>query len=141
MGRDGTISGTYTGNRNYLGRVSFAQGVSGAGVQVVKDSQIWYVDKNKTSPAASGDGLTWDGAFLTVTEAVDAAGDYDVIFIGHGVYSEAATLAITQTGLKIFGAGSSGFIWGPTSLKSDTAANHLITIDCKIGRASCRERV
>lgn len=130
MGRDGIVSGTYTGNRNYTGRCSFAQGVSGAGVQVVKDSQIWYVDKNKTSPAASGDGLTWDQAFLTVTEAVAAAGDYDVIFIGHGVYSEAATLAITQTGLKIFGAGSSGFIWGPTSLKSDTAADHLITIDC-----------
>lgn len=129
MGRDGTISGEYTGDRTFTGRCTFYQGISGAGLQVVKDSQVWYVDKNKTSPAASGNGLSWDEAFLTVTEAIAAAGNYDVIFIGQGVYSEAATLAITQTGLKIFGAGTSGFIWGPTSLKSDTCADDLITID------------
>lgn len=130
MVRDGTISGIMSGNRTWTGRNTFHQGISGAGLQVVKDSQVWYVDKNKTSPAISGDGLSWDTAFLTVTEAISAAGDYDIIFIGQGIYSEAATLAITQTGLKIFGAGTSGFIWGPTSLKSDTAADHIMTIDC-----------
>ena len=129
MGRDGVVSGDYYGDRNYHGRINFTGGISGMGVQVVKDSDIWYVDKNKTGPASSGDGSSWDKAFLTVTEAIAAAGDYDIIFIGHGVYSEAATLAITQTGLKIFGSGSSGFVWGPTSLKSDTCADHLITID------------
>ena len=130
MGKQGIVSGDYYGERTYHDQITFAQGISGMGVPVVKDSQIWYVDKNKTGPAVSGDGLTWAKAFLTVTEAVAAAGDYDIIFIGHGVYAEAATLAITQTGLKIFGAGTSGFVWGPTSLKSDTCADHLITIDC-----------
>ena len=130
MGKDGGVTGVYTGNRIYTGRVDFTGGISGMGVQVVKDSNIWYVDKNKTGPASSGDGSSWDKAFLTVTEAIAKAGNYDIIFIGHGVYSEAATLAITQIGLKIFGAGTSGFVWGPTSLKSDTAADHLITIDC-----------
>ncbi len=91
-------------------------------------TDVWYVDKNK-SPNVTGDGTSWDEAFLTVTEAVDAAGNYDIIYIGHGVYSEAATLAITQTGLKIFGAGSSGYIWGPTSLKSTTAADHMMSIN------------
>ncbi len=130
MGSDGVVSGDYYGDRNYHGRINFTGGVSGSGLQIVKDSQIWYVDKNKTGPAVSGDGLSWDKAFLTVTEAIAAAGDYDVIFIGHGVYSEAATLAITQVGLKIFGAGTSGLVWGPTSLKSDTAADHIMSINC-----------
>ena len=126
----GVISGDVLGNVQFKdGPVSFAQGASGVGVQVVKDSQIWYVDKNKTNPAASGDGLSWDDAFLTITEAVAAAGDYDIIYIGQGVYSEAATLAITQAGLKIFGAGTSGYIWGPTSIKSDTSADHMISIN------------
>ncbi len=91
-------------------------------------TDVWYVDKNK-SPSVTGDGTSWDEAFLTVTEAVAAAGNYDIIYIGHGVYDEAATLAITQTGLKIFGAGTSGYIWGPTSLKSNTSADHMMTID------------
>lgn len=130
MSKLGETTGNVTGNLKFTGHNTFYQGISGASVQVVKDSEIWYVDQNKTGPASSGDGKTWDTAFLTVTEAIAAAGDYDIIFIGQGVYSEAATLAITQTGLKIFGAGTSGFIWGPTSLKSDTAADHLISINC-----------
>ena len=128
MANLGNISGNVTGDIAFKDRVTANQGVAGIGLQIVRDSQIWYVDKNKAN-AVTGDGLSWDNAFLTVTEAIAAAGDYDVIFIGHGVYSEAATLAITQTGLKIFGAGTSGFIWGPTSLKSDTAADDLITIN------------
>lgn len=129
MSNFGEVSGKVTGVKTFTSPCTFCQGVSGMGMQVVKDSTIWYVDKNKTAPAASGDGKTWGTAFLTVTEAVTAAGNYDIIMIGQGVYSEAATLAITQTGLKIFGSGTSGMIWGPTSLKSDTAADHLISIN------------
>jgi hypothetical protein len=129
MATFGNVSGDVVGNVQFKDRVTAYQGISGAGLQVVKDSNIWYVDKNKTGPASSGDGKSWDNAFLTVTEAISAAGDYDIIFIGQGVYSEATTLAITQTGLKIFGAGTSGFVWGPTSLKSDTCADDLITIN------------
>ena len=128
MAQDGNVTGTYTGDRTYTGRVNFTGGLLGAGVRVVRDSQIWYVDKNKGN-SVSGDGLSWDGAFLTITEAVTAAGDYDIINIGHGVYSEAATVDITQLGLKIFGAGTSGYIWGPTSMKSNTAADHMLTIN------------
>lgn len=129
MANLGNISGNITGDITFKNRVTAEQGVAGIGIQVVRDSQIWYVDKNKANEV-SGDGLSWDNAFLTLTEAVAAAGDYDIIFMGHGVYSEAATIAITQTGLKIFGAGTSGYIWGPTSLKSNTAADHMITINC-----------
>ena len=89
--------------------------------------KVIYVDKNKDG--GSGNGSSWSEAFLTITEAIADADDYDVIYISHGVYSEAATLNITQTGLKIFGSGTSGFIWGPTSLKSDTCKDHLITVN------------
>lgn len=130
MGRDGPVTGKYTGDRTYTGHNTFAQGVSGAGLQIVKDSQIWYVDKNKTSPAASGDGLSWEGAFLTLTEAIAAAGDYDVIFVGQGIYDEAGfPLTITQTGLKLLGAGSSGYNWGPCALKSSASADTILQVD------------
>jgi len=128
MVRDGTVSGDMYGDRIYHDRVSFAQGAAGAGLQVIKDSQVWYVDGLKTSPAASGDGLTWDKAFLTLTEAVAAAGDYDVIFVGPGYYSEAATINIDQHGLKIFGTGN-GAQWGPCGFGSATSTDHILTIN------------
>ena len=130
MAKDGNVTGVYTGDRTYSGRCNFTGGVLGMGVQVVKGSQIWYVDKN-TGLTASGDGLSWDTAFLTVTEAVAAAGDYDIIFIGDGIYDgdETYPLAITQTGLKIFGSGTSGYNWGPCALKSTANAETIMTID------------
>ncbi len=61
MGRDGPISGNYTGERNYTGRNTFFQGASGAGIQITMDSNIWYVDKGKTT-GVTGGGTTWDDA-------------------------------------------------------------------------------
>ena len=54
MGRDGVITEDYTGDRNFKGNVSFAQGASGASFNFIKkDTQIWYVDSGKSAPAAS----------------------------------------------------------------------------------------
>lgn len=128
MGKQGVVTGLYTGNRKYSGRCTFYQGISGAGLQVIKDSQVWYVDKGKTGPAVSGDGLTWDKAFLTMTEATNAAGDYDVIFIAPGFYTEAAEIVITQVGLKIFGLNSSGKTRGPCAMKTPSTAGPMLTI-------------
>ncbi len=102
MVRDGTVSGDMYGDRNYLGRINFSQGTSGLGLPITYGSSIWYVDKGK-STGVTGDGTTWDKAFLTITEAVAKAGDDDVIFIGYGTYAEAAKIAITQHGLRIIG--------------------------------------
>jgi len=125
----GPVTGNVIGPVQFSGGpVSFAQGAGGLGVQVVRDSQIWYVDKNKAN-AVSGDGLTWDNAFLTITEAVAAAGDYDIIFIGQGTYTEADVVDITQTGLRMFGAGTGKYQWGKTSMNSNTAGGHLMTIN------------
>jgi hypothetical protein len=106
MGRDGVVSGIYTGDRRFTGQCSFDQGVGGLGLQVKKDSQIWYVDSGKTAPAVSGDGLSWEGAFLTLLEATTKAGNYDTILIANNAIQTIATagITITQTGLRIIGA-------------------------------------
>jgi len=98
----GIVSGNMTGDRTYSGRQTFAQGASGAGIQVTYGSNIWYVDGGK-STAVTGDGTTWDKAFLTITEAVAKAGNDDIIFIAYAVYAEAAKVAITQHGLRLIG--------------------------------------
>ena len=90
---------------------------------------VWYVDKNRTE-GVSGSGGTWADAFLTLTEAVAVAGAYDVIFMGRGYYTEAATITIssTQRGLKIFGPTSGGV---PTSngLSSATSGDDILIIN------------
>ena len=110
MGKDGYVGGVYTGNRKYTGNISFAQGASGAGLSFIKkDTQIWYVDSGKTSPSISGDGLTWETAFVTLAEAVTAAGDHDTILVAPNDIEtiDAAGIDITQEGLRIIGSASS----------------------------------
>ena len=114
------VSGTFTG---------------GAPVKMNSQTDTWYVDKNKSS-GVSGNGTTWEEAFITVAEAIGtstvtgAAGDYDTVLIAQGVYDEASfPLVISQTGLKVFGAGTSGYNWGPCSLKSSASGGTIIEID------------
>jgi hypothetical protein len=106
MGRDGPISGEYTGDRHFTGYCSFDQGVGGAGLIMKKDTQIWYVDSGKTNPAASGNGTSPAEAFITLKEAVDVAGNYDVILVAQNAIETIATagITITQTGLRILGS-------------------------------------
>lgn len=125
----GNVSKNVKGAMNFQDQCTFQQGASGMGIQVVKGSTIWYVDKN-TGLTASGGGKSWATAFLTVTEALAAAGDYDVILIGQGIYDESTfPLTIDQTGLKIFGASSSGYNWGPCAMKSSSSGETIFQID------------
>jgi len=126
--RDGVAATPFThGPYTFRERISFTGGASG--VSVPNGSDVWYVDKNLGS-GVSGDGKTWDTAFLTLTEAVAAAGAYDVIFMGRGYYTEAATITIasTQRGLKIFGPTTGGV---PTSngLSSATSGDDILIIN------------
>lgn len=127
MSNFGEVSGKVTGTKIFTGPCTFYQGVSGAGVQVIKDSEIFYVDSGKTSPASSGDGKTWDAAFLTIAEAVAAAGDNDVIYIGPGDYEISAAIAITQNGLRIIGPNKSCNDYA--ALIYSDAAMDLLSID------------
>ena len=59
---------------------------------------IWYVDGDL---ATGGTGQSWGDAFSNISNAIAAAGDDDVIFVGQGQYKEAATINITQANLKL----------------------------------------
>ena len=130
MVRDGTVSGDMYGDRVYHDRVSFAQGAAGAGLSFVKkDSDIWYVDSGKTGPATSGDGTTWGKAFVTLAEAVTAAGNYDTILVAPNSIETIATggIAITQTGLRILGSNGSQYRQA-ASLKIIAGTSPMFTI-------------
>lgn len=101
--------------------------VNGAGLTHFSEkTNVWYVDTNKTVDV-TGNGTTWTEAFLTITEALAAAGDNDVIFVAPGDYDEGAALAVTQDGLKIIGPGNDH--QNVVLILSDTASHHLMTID------------
>jgi len=91
---------------------------------------IWFVDKGRTT---SGNGKSWERAFLTITEAVTAAGNYDIILVAPGFYTEVATQVLTaaqHVGLKIIGLNSSGKTRGPCAMKgpSGGVTTPIITI-------------
>ena len=110
-------------------RVSFPQGLAGTSVPVVNGSNIWYVDKN-ISTGVTGDGTSWDTPFLTLPEAVAAAGAYDIIYMGRGYYQEADTIEIvsTQRGLKIFGP-TTGGVATSNGLSSATSGADILYIN------------
>ena len=112
--KDDTVSGTSL--------VSLVKQNAAATARV---GDVWYVDKYI---ATTGDGRTWGTAFKTMTEAITAAGDYDEIHVGPGVYAEAAVMNIDQAALKIKGTGNGGQ-WGPCGFSSATSGDDIMTIN------------
>jgi len=108
--------------------ITFQGGAEGAGF-LQKDSQVWYVDRNK-SPSVSGTGLSPEEAFLTLTEAIAAAGNFDVIYVSFGYYQEAATVTITQHGLRIFGTAHGGVLT-TNGFSSATSGDHILKINAE----------
>ena len=99
--------------------------IQGNPVGPIGPGNTWYVDKNVN---ANGTGKTWELAFKTVTAAVAAAQTYDTIIIGKGLYDEAATLTITQRGLRIIGPGNGGTTM-TNGLISTTSASDIMIIN------------
>lgn len=68
----------------------------------------WFVDQS-TGDDLMNDGLTPDTPFATVTQALQVAGDLDVIVVGAGTYSassgESMPLRFMQGSLTVRGAG------------------------------------
>ena len=100
--------------------------ILGNGLMPLSKDKIWYVWEKKDS-GNTGSGHSWDDAFLTMGEALSAAGDNDYIFVGPGSYDEGETLTITQDYLTIVGTNSNNnsheaYIYG------SSATEHLMVI-------------
>ena len=73
---------------------------------------VWYVDASKAT-AVTGDGTTWDEAFLTIAEGIAAASAHDIVYIagqshtdytGDPVsYSENLTIPYATSNLALVG--------------------------------------
>jgi hypothetical protein len=105
------VSGTITGNSLY---------------KASSQTTVWYVDSNKLT-GVSGNGSTWDESFITIEEALTAAGDYDTIYIGAGDYEIDAALEITQDNLTIIGPNRSANDY--KALIYTSAADNIIEVD------------
>lgn len=118
--KDGLKSGQMRVEQLYVDGIDVPYGQSG---------DVWYVD-NKLS--VTGDGTSWDTAFLTLAEAVTAAGNYDTILIAPGSIQTIASTGITisQTGLRIFGANAHpGIQASALKITAGTASMFTITAD------------
>lgn len=67
--------------------------------------------------------------YTSVKSAVDAAQSNDQIIIAPGVYDEGAEIALDVEGLRIFGSGTTGLMYGPCSMKQSAANHHIFSIE------------
>jgi len=96
---------------------------------------VYYV---RSDGSDSNGGKTPAQAFLTLSNAVDTAGAWDVIIVlpstDCGTYLEAdgdLPIAITQTGLKIFGGQPTRYMWGSPAIHTH-GTKTIITIDANM---------
>ncbi len=61
---------------------------------------VWYVD---SSVKQSGDGRSWNSAFKTIQEAIDAADDFDHILVKKGLYQLEKPIKIENKSLYLAG--------------------------------------
>jgi len=109
--------------------------ILGSGMSNVP-GDVWYVDGNRST---TGAGTTWGGAFLTIQEAVTAAGAGDVIYIAPiegtdltgdpGSYAENIIIPVAARGLSLIGIGTGRVQGGLPQIKiGGVARSYLITI-------------
>ena len=132
MGRDGSISGDYTGNRRFLGTCTFSQGVAGA----LGEGAVWFVDG--TNGTTGGRGKSWDTAFNTIQLAVTAAGPGDTIYVtakdltdftgDPTSYAETIIIPAATSNLSIIGVSRGRTQGGLPQIKKGSGSTALLTI-------------
>ena len=83
--------------------------------------EIWYVDD---AIAAFGDGTSWDTAFQTIQEAIDAASDSDEIWVKEGNYSLSTEIVVDKA-VNIYG----GFAGGETARNDRDWKMNITSVD------------
>jgi hypothetical protein len=82
---------------------------------------IWFVSADL---GASGNGTTWNNAFLTIQEAVNTASEDDEIWVKKGTYSLSSQINVDKT-ICIYG----GFNGSETQRNQRDWSNNVTTID------------
>lgn len=74
------------------------------------EKKTWFVDEVGATTNGTGDGKCINSAFLTVAEAVAAAGAYDTIKVLPAVYTEDSDdgLQLNYTGMRLVGVNANG---------------------------------
>lgn len=112
-----------TGSRGYR---SYFLWITLGSAALMGTSPAWagikYVDG-----AASGnnDGTSWTDAYKTLTSALANVSDNDQVWVAQGTYTENAQLAVSNSGLTIYG----GFTSGMTELSQRDSANFVVKVD------------
>ena len=64
-----------------------------------------YVD---ISLGVSGDGTSWDAAFLSIDDALSLTTEGDNVFVAEGTYVEPYSTLVIRSGVKVYGGFPSG---------------------------------
>ncbi len=97
-------------------------GAEQIGMGIQRRNKVYYVlgGEGGVVGSDSASGRSWSHPLATLTKALTLAVDYDTIILGANTtqraYLEGATCSITQDGLKLFGAMTSGHTWGLPNL-------------------------
>lgn len=113
-------AGIHTDGQN----VDIPDGVLTANNIVDPPGSTYYV---RDDVSASGNGSSWDEAFLTISEAIDVAPAFSDIYVQPGDYDEGATIDITTEGLRIIGFGDDNR--NASMIYATSGAYDLLTID------------
>jgi len=95
-------------------------------VQSENAGQVWYVNQ---LASGIGDGLSWESAFTTPQEAMDAASSGDEIWVAEGVYGpkdlDGTPVLVMADGIRIYG----GFAGGEDAYFLRDPAAHVTIFD------------
>jgi len=125
----GFHSGKITAKKMQVDTELKVAGANVVGTLPLVSGKIWYVNPNLS---VSGDGKSMAAGFITLTEALAHAGNYDTILITQAsiLTAPATGHTITQTGLKIIGGGSTeGAQASAIKITSGTASMFTIKAD------------
>ncbi len=104
---------------------------------LLTNGNVWYVDASKGT-GVTGDGTTWDEAFLTISEAITAASRLDIIYIAAkditdatgdpSNYAETLIIPIELDGLALIGVSRGRTQGGLPQIKIGAGSTAMLTI-------------
>ena len=100
-------------------------------------NKVWYVDGSQIT-GVSGDGTTWDEAFLTITEAMAVVGENDIVYVAAKEitdytgdptsYAETVIIPYAAAGMALIGVYRGQTQGGLPQIKIGSGSTALLTV-------------